>query len=194
MTPVAVDAELTDEELARYVAARESSAESWRAARRACEQLYRRHARSLLGFLAARVRRSELEDVHQAVWERVWERLPAGAFAGGNWRAWLFRVARNYVIDLSRRQRPESLAADEAVMDSREWTPEYRLIESERQAMLARCLARLTERAAAVVKARLSGEDYTQMCAELGMNVPQAHKVFQRARDQLKACVEAGGS
>src|SRR5262245_24161416 len=98
----------TDEQLTGLIVCRDSSDETWQVARNACEELYVRHARRLLAFLSARVHGSDLEDIHQGIWERVWERLPDG-FHGGNFRAWLFQIARNYLIDHSRKRRPQPL-------------------------------------------------------------------------------------
>src|SRR5262249_46401761 len=83
----------SDEQLAVCLTPpRKSSAA--RDAEAAFQQLYQRHARPLLAFLAGRVRRDLLDDVHQTVWLRVWERTPE-RIEGGNFRAWLFQVARN---------------------------------------------------------------------------------------------------
>src|SRR5438105_2887060 len=83
------DNDPSDEQLAATLAQREQSGQALRAAQDAFRDLYQRHARKLLAFLAARVHRNDLEDVHQEVWERIWKHLPEG-FHGGNFRAWLY--------------------------------------------------------------------------------------------------------
>src|SRR5262245_27938839 len=96
-----------DEALAGIIAARQASPQALRNAQDACRTLYQRHARMLLAFLAARLPPHECEDVHQVVWQRVWEHLPT-SFQGGNFAAWLFQIARRLVIDQVRKKKPQA--------------------------------------------------------------------------------------
>src|SRR5689334_18006064 len=113
----------TDEQLGMKLSRRERSAADLAAARDACEQLYARHARGLLAFLAARVRREDVEDAHQRVWQRAWDAAPR-QFQGGNFRAWLYCIARNDLIDASRKKRALPLGPDEPLVDHRMGSPE----------------------------------------------------------------------
>lgn len=103
---------MTDRELAEAISRRDDSTEYWQQAQRHFEQLYNRHSRLLLAFLSSRVNRSDLEDIHQAVWSRVWQYLPTH-FDGQNFRAWLYQIARNYVIQLGRKKKSDLLGAEE---------------------------------------------------------------------------------
>jgi RNA polymerase sigma-70 factor (ECF subfamily) len=181
--------ERTDDDLAAVVARRGESAGALHAAQKAFEQLYRRHAPLLLAFVAARVRPADRDDLHQEVWERAWNHLPE-QFHGGNVRAWLHQIARNAIIDLGRKARPESLAAPEALLDGRGHSAHERLIEYERSDALRHCLEKLNNTAAALVRARLSGDDYAEICQRLGLAPQKAHKLFHTSKDQLKTCVE----
>jgi RNA polymerase sigma-70 factor, ECF subfamily len=181
--------ERTDDDLAAVVARRGESAGALHAAQKAFEQLYRRHAPLLLAFVAARVRPADRDDLHQEVWERAWNHLPE-QFHGGNVRAWLHQIARNAIIDQSRKARPEPLAAPETLLDGRGHSAHDRLIEYERSEALRRCLEKLNDTAAALVRARLAGDDYAEICQRLGLAPQQAHKLFHTSKDQLKTCVE----
>src|SRR5262249_49468955 len=132
----------TDEALAQIVARRDESVRAWKAAQDACGQLYQRHARKLLAFLAARGNRDDVEDIHQRVWEGVWQHLPEG-FRGGNFRAWLYQIARNGLIDHGRKHRPEALADGDSPEAREEDRPDIWLLEQERMVILSRCLERL---------------------------------------------------
>jgi RNA polymerase sigma factor (sigma-70 family) len=181
---------LSDEQLAETIARRQrSDSRAWQEARHACGQLYLRHAPKLLAFLAARASRSDLEDIHQAIWERVWQHLPDG-FHGGNFRAWLYQIARNYLIDQGRKKRIDPLGEDQPLPDPRAPQPDEPLLEQERMLILRRCLERLTAEAAQLVQARLAGESYVEVCQRLGMKPERAHKVFHQAKEQLQSCVE----
>src|SRR5688572_19709430 len=125
-----------DEQLATRLAQARDSKARLRDARHACELLYRRHARLLLAYLAARVERAELEDVHHTIWLRVWENAP-GSFRGGSFRGWLHQIARNYLIDISRRRRTEMRDATDELPDARAADgPLEALIDRERRQSL----------------------------------------------------------
>jgi RNA polymerase sigma-70 factor (ECF subfamily) len=188
MTDNPLSAEPSDEALAEAVARRDQSAEARQAARAACEQLYLRHARLLLAFLSARVRRSDLEDTHQAVWELAWQHLPGG-FRGGNFRAWLYRIARNRVIDQARKKQPQ-LLGDEGPAVAARGGAEGALEAAERAAVLRSCLDRLTPEMAALVRARLAGDSYEEICPRLGLKPERAHKLFHQAKEQMQTCVQ----
>jgi RNA polymerase sigma-70 factor (ECF subfamily) len=189
MASTVPETDRSDEDLAAVAARRGDSDRALRAAREVFEQLYRRHAPLLLAFVAARVRAADREDLHQEVWRRAWQHLP-DQFHGGNVRAWLHQIARNALIDHGRKSQAESLADPEAVRDGRSQPAPDRLIEHEQGEVLRRCLEKLDSKAAALVRARLAGEDYEGVSKRLGLTTGSAYKLFCKAKDQLKACVE----
>ena len=54
-----------------------------------------------------------------------------------------------------------------------------------------RCLKRLQSEFADLVRARLAGESYSDICGRLRLRPEQAHKLFHVAKAQLKTCVES---
>jgi RNA polymerase sigma-70 factor (ECF subfamily) len=184
-----LDTATSDEQLAAIIARRGSSETAMMAARNAFGRLYERYARRILAFLAARVRRDELEDLSQEVWQRIWRALPDG-FDRWNFRAWLYQIARNVLIDSRRRKRPEPLGDDERLLDPRGDPPDEPLMERERMAALKRCLDQLGAEAAELVRARLAGEGYPEICGRLGLMPAKAHKLFHQAKVYLQTCVE----
>jgi RNA polymerase sigma factor (sigma-70 family) len=182
----------TDEQLGAAVARRTASPVALRAAQEAFEELYRRHARPLLAFLAARAPRADLENLAHTVWARVWECLPEDLTQGG-FRGWLFQVARRLVIDQARRRRPEPLADDADPPDRSGGRPDEILIDRERRTILEGCLKRLKPSVADLVRARLAGEGYEAICAKLGLTHGRAYSLFHSARALLEACVKKKG-
>lgn len=76
-------------------------------------ELYERYAPRIYAYLFQHVhgRTQEAEDLTAEVFVKVYERLNAYQFRGVPFSAWLFRVARNHLIDHVRRQGPRQAAA-----------------------------------------------------------------------------------
>lgn len=153
--------------------------------------LYRRHGRPLMAWLSSRVSSSDLDDVHQDIWAKVWARKRSH-FQGGNFRAWLFALARNHLIDLSRQKRPAPAATadEESAACPTQPEPCDVLVDRERLVLLEECLAQLVEPRRRIVEARLAGHDYESIAASLGISTAQAHSHFFAAKKQLQACLE----
>jgi RNA polymerase sigma-70 factor, ECF subfamily len=179
----------SDEPLIAVIVRRGRSDAAMRAARGAFEMLYQRRAPLLLAFLSSRVASGDRDDLHQEIWVRVWNRLPE-QFQGGNFRAWLHQIARNVIVDHGRKRKPEAFSEPESLPDGRSRRPDDRLIEQERAEALRRCMERLEARTAELVRGRLAGESYQEICARLVLPPPDAHKLFHLAKNQLKTCVE----
>lgn len=188
MAGTSIVAPVSDEDLAERIARRDESPRAAREAREACTLLYERHARRLLAFLATRLPRHELEDVHQELWVRVWDRLPR-TFQRGNFRAWLYQISRNYLIDRSRRRHPDAIDPAMDVEGPASLQPEEILVERELMMVLRQCLTELREDVAELVRARLAGETYETICPRLGLKSERAHRLFHGAKEQLQKCV-----
>ena len=182
----------TDEALAGIIARREESPAATAAARDACRDLYDRHARRLLAFLAGRLKPGAVEDTHQEIWQKAWQSIPTG-FHGGNFRSWLFAIARNCVTDHHRRRRAEAVPEDGSLTDHRSRPADEDLTEAELRDALARCLAKLEQLdsgLADLVRSRIGGESYEDFCARTGMSADRAYRAFHHAKTQLQTCVE----
>jgi RNA polymerase sigma-70 factor, ECF subfamily len=71
----------------------------------AFDPLYKRHVVPIYDYLSRSLRdRHEAEDLTQQVFLRVWQGLPGYECLGQRFRAWLFKIARNALIDHSRRR------------------------------------------------------------------------------------------
>jgi RNA polymerase sigma-70 factor (ECF subfamily) len=158
-------------------------------ARSACAVLYQRHARFVLAFLSRRLPRSELEDAAQTVWERVWRGLPGG-FSGGNFRAWIFQIARNLLIDLGRKRSAVTLDEPSAIADPSAAESDAALLDRERLEVLRRCIEGLDSATGQVVRGRLKGEAYEAICRQTGLDAARAQKLLHTAKQRLRACVE----
>ncbi len=81
----------------------------------AMEVLFDRHRRAVFGwFLQHAECRSEAEDMYQETWLRVIR--SADSYTRGNFRAWLWRIARNLAVDHAKKMKP-ALTLDSPVSD-----------------------------------------------------------------------------
>lgn len=71
----------------------------------AMDRLVARYRRPLFSWLLGMVRDRPLaEDLYQDIWLKIIK--GAGEFQGSSFRAWMWRIARNHVIDSRRKHRP----------------------------------------------------------------------------------------
>lgn len=69
--------------------------------------LYDRFQPEILRYLTHQVRNRETaEDLAQQVFLKAWQAIPRYEQRGAPFKAWLYRMARNQVIDQFRKQRP----------------------------------------------------------------------------------------
>ena len=174
--------EKTDEQLAA-AAAHQSGGDALEAAQRAFAALYDRHAVRLLAFLSRRLPRGHVEDAAQEVWARVWKALPA--FDGRCFRGWLFRIARNLLVDLRRKTHREPPKRDNPDNDPVEY-----LLDQERRRAVETCIEKLQTEAARIVRGRCAGVSYQQLCGDLEIQPARAHKIYHLAVKQLSECVK----
>jgi len=105
----------------------------------------------------------------------------------------LFQIARNYLVDDSRRRRLTPIP-DETEMvrpDQRAREPYEILIDHERRSLLAACVEKLGEPRKAIVKARAAGIDYDELFAGMNLSNQQASQHFFAAKKLLRACLES---
>lgn len=163
-----------------------------RSHRPSVDTLYRDHAHPLRLWLAARGPRNNLEDVSQAVWSRVVEHY-SSKFDGENFRAWLFQIARNYLVDSSRRQKRMPAPDEESMVrpDNRAREPSDILIDREYRQRFRACIENLGEPRKGIVKAKASGMSYDEFVLSMNLTKQQAFQHFFAAKKLLKACMEA---
>ncbi len=97
MKPEMPDIETSDAELLRSFSQAESTA---------MDQLVARYRQALFSWLLGMTgNHADAEDMYQEVWFRVIRH--AGRFNDVSFRAWLWKIARNLLIDFRRKRRPD---------------------------------------------------------------------------------------
>jgi RNA polymerase sigma factor (sigma-70 family) len=138
------------------------------------------YGKRLFSFIRGRVRTDEdAEDILQDVWYQL-SNTPEIIEEVG---AWLYRVARNKIIDRYRKSKPESLedfsfTNEDGELDFREIllsqadTPETDYLKNLFWEQLAEGLAELpAEQRDAFVQNELEGKTFAEISAETGENI-----------------------
>lgn len=144
--------------------------------------LYDHYADRVHGFVRMRVRDArDAEELVETVFLKAWQALPGYEHRGLPFSAWLFRIARNAVIDIGRRTAREPLVADVAEAEELECgirvdDAAIALLDAER---VREAIAGLTEEQAAVVTMRFLWDLSLKDTAEVLERTEGAVKALQ---------------
>jgi RNA polymerase sigma-70 factor (ECF subfamily) len=141
--------------------------------------------------LRAYLRRSfpgvrDVDDVVQESYLRLWRKHAAAPLAST--RAFLFRVARNFAIDVLRRHRPiaPAGAATLAALPDDTADPHAALAAAEFEALLISALESLPARQRQiVVRCKLQRLPAREVAAELGLAEKTVHEHLYRGLQRL---------
>ncbi len=147
--------------------------------------LYDRYHDPIYGYCLRRLPdRDAAGDVTSVTFARAMTSLHS--FRGGSFRAWLFAIARNAVIDATRRDRRHAdLDAAGHVADGAP-SPETLAIAGDQRDRLAAALARLTPDQRDVVELRLAGLTGPEVAATLGLSLASVKSLQHRAYTRLR--------
>ncbi len=150
------------------------------------QQWYQEHARRLMAFIQSRCKtKADGEEIFQEMWLRVWK--SGTAFDGSNVRAWLFQIARNLIIDASRKRRPELLAGE---VSWEEFVVSIVEEEDDRLPVFRDCLKRVGGPFLDVIQGFLSGKKTTEIAVELGIAEGTVSSRKSRGEEEIKQCLK----
>lgn len=151
--------------------------------------LYDRYHDAIYGYCLRRLgQREAAGDATSLTFTRAMTAL--GRFHGGSFRAWLFAIAHNVVIDATRRRRfHDDIDAAGPIAD-RQPSPEDHAVASDQRRRLAEALARLTPDQRNVVELRVAGLTGPEVATTLGLSVGAVKslqfRAYARLRDLLR--------
>src|SRR5205814_965781 len=162
----------------------------------AFEELIEKHQALVAGTVARMLgRNSDVEDIAQQVFVRVWKSakryVPRAKFT-----TWLLKITRNLVFNEMRRQKrhshmPLQVEAGEderPIKDEHAASPDASLLEKELQEAIDAAIARLPEsQRMAVILRRYEELSYEQIAEVLDQSVPAVKSLLFRARTELPA-------
>jgi len=156
----------------------------------AFEALYERHRGPLYRYVLRQVSDpATANDLYQGSWEKV-IRARRSWRPGAPFRAWLYRIAHNHVVDHFRRQRPETELQPEC-MESPGEGPEQALGREHRESRLKEALAQLSPKQREAVLLKLEGGlDLQSIANVLGVNRETAKSRLRYAVAQLKEALK----
>ena len=138
--------------------------------------LYHRYFLDVYGYCRRRLGEQDAEDVTSHVFMRAYEHLES--CRAPSFRAWLFRIAHNAVIDRLRVRKP-SVELDESLhLESMDSSPESHALESELKRRLECAIRTLPPDQRAAVELRLAGLTGTECASVLGKR-PEAVRMLQ---------------
>jgi RNA polymerase sigma factor (sigma-70 family) len=163
--------------------------------------LYAEHQPALCGWLANRVGISRADDLSHDIWLRIADNLHK--FDGKNFRAWMFTLARNYLIDYERsaagkfQRKTSSLQSDTSGEKTQSHEPWVMPLEPEEDSEVSRlrsCLEKLDAVKREVIQVFLDNVSYDALVARLGITHQQAYRQLHTAKTQLRKCTEGNES
>lgn len=147
--------------------------------------LYHRYHGDIHAFVRSRVEAdaTHIEDLVSRVFTKALAGLPS--FRAGSFRGWLYRIARNVVIDDLRIQRP-TIPIDNVVhLTDRGPRPDDRVMQRMLHTALRESLDVLSPTQRAVIDLRLLGMTAPQIADHLGMNTEAVKSAQYRAFERL---------
>lgn len=150
------------------------------------ETAYESHAQSIYKFLFWRTRDVQLsEDLTSSTFEKAW--VSRSSFHGGSVRAWLYRIARNLLIDHWRKHK--ELLVDDVDSFPEEARPSTaELLDKDLQLQLMRkAVDKLPEDMRSVINLRfIEGLSCKQAAQRLQLSDSNVRVIQYRALKKLK--------
>lgn len=163
--------------------------------RDAFDELVKRYYGAVYNLAAHSIPGSEeREDVIQEIFLKVYRSIKGFRFQA-SFSTWLYSIARNMLIDNSRKKRPLQVSIEkeeggikikDILTDQRD-DPETRLMENSADISLRKALMDLDESHKQILILReMEGLSYMELSKALGINIGTVKSRLSRARDELR--------
>jgi len=164
----------------------------------AFQHLVERHQALVIGTVARMLgNNSDIEDVAQQVFIRVWKSAPRYT-PTAKFTTWLLTITRNLVFnEARRRKRHPGIALDThegneslSLPDQARSAPDEALLERELENAIDHAILSLPERQRlALVLRRYQSKSYEEIADVLNLSVPAVKSILFRARSELRAAL-----
>ncbi len=161
----------------------------------ALEELIKRHQALVLGTVGRMLGgSSDVEDIAQQVFVRVWKSAPRYV-PTAKFTTWLLKITRNLVFNEMRRTKrhshvpiqPEAQTEEIPLADRTTQGPAESLLEAELQEKIEQAIQALPEKQRmAVILRRYQDLSYEEIGEVLDLSVPAVKSILFRARTELR--------
>jgi RNA polymerase sigma-70 factor (ECF subfamily) len=153
--------------------------------------LYARYLDEFHRYIYYRVaNRLDAEDLTEAVFIKAWDALPRFTSAKVNFRAWLYRIAQNTIIDHYRARQATTDVIPEQLRDSRP-SLENQMQSQDKNQGLALAIQSLDANSQQVIICRFINEmSHAETAEALGLNEGHVRILQMRALQKLRLLLE----
>ena len=157
-------------------------------------ELYERYMESVFRFIYSQTsHRLDAEDLTADVFLRAWQSLPRYKERGFSFSAYLFRIARNVLIDNRRKRRPVNVVTEDEIMnlpDTMTTNPSALLSTKMQHRELVNILDQLREDYRTVLVLRFLNELSPEETSEvMGRSVGAVRVLQHRALSSLRKLI-----
>lgn len=153
-------------------------------------ELYERYYARVYRYVYHRVgNQADAEDISAVVFMKALEALPTFRSRQNGFAPWVFRIARNAVVDYYRRRRKQS-PLDDIEHHSSDSDPIGHVLTNERRAELHLLVQHLSSDQRDVVLMRYAADlSFAEIASAMGKNEPAIRMLLHRGLRKLKAVV-----
>ena len=140
--------------------------------------------------------RFEAEDLTEKVFIKAWQSLskPGKGKELKNFRAWIYRIAHNLVVDRHRKRKPLISLDQAATMQDTEFSPELVFQMREDQQSLSQAILKLDETLRAVILYRFVNQlSHAETAQIMGLKENHIRILQYRAIKKLRTLLPEGG-
>ena len=157
--------------------------------------LYERYLDGIYRYVYYRVSdHDEAEDMTETVFLKAWEALPRFRSNGSTFRAWLYRIAHNAIVDRYRtRKMVVSLEQALDVRDAETASPEAAAEAKQESARLGTALSELNPRLQEVILNRfVNGLSHAETAQVMGLREGHVRVLQHRALKEMRDLLTEG--
>jgi RNA polymerase sigma-70 factor (ECF subfamily) len=154
--------------------------------------LYERYMNQIYRYIYYRIGDSRLsEDFTEIVFLRVWESLTNFDASRISFKGWLYRVARNLLVDYYRTRRKQQSLDEASDFPDPQETPEDQIITSERLSLVVSALRELKQEYQDVLTLRfVNGLSHAETAKALDRSIGAVRVLQHRALQALDKQLE----